>query len=127
MVIDFELTSDLKLMIDGVFTSLVIGLSYYTFHQYKLERRHITSVKGLRKKLTHFYNCLVRSYLYLVIGGCISVIGYLITYGKLHIVTFVVLLVLFSLKRPTLKMIVEDLELVGKELDVLRNKEEIEI
>lgn len=123
MVIALEISSQLNLIIDVISTCFIMGLSYYAFHRYKIERAAIYREKGLRTKMTLFYSCLVRTYLYLVIGGCISVSAFSMTYSKIHIVTFVALLVLFSLKRPSLKLIVEELQLVGEDSKVLRNRE----
>ncbi len=126
LVTVLEISPQLNWIIDVTTTVSIMGLSSFSFHRYKIQRAAIYKVKGLRSKMTFFYSCLLRTYLYLVISSCVAVVAFSITYSKVHIITFVALLVLFSLKRPSLKLIIEELQLVGRDLEILRNREIIE-
>ena len=121
----FVLTPKVNLIIDFITTSLVVALSYYAIREYRYQRAGIVPQSGLRNKMIHFHNCLIRMYLILMGSSCISVFGYLLTYSKIHIIAFVALLVLFSLKRPSLKMIVEQLRLEKEESEILRHRKPI--
>ncbi len=109
-------------VIDTVTVTTTVILSYYAIRGYRESRILILVLDDLRQKMISFHESLVRTYLMLLCAASITVLGYFLTLHTIHVVIFIALLVIFSLKRPSLKMIVEELKLVGEESDILRNR-----
>ena len=118
---------------DSVKTAFTIGLSAVAVIMmvkavidYRHQKIQLNSETVLRIKLIRLHEALIRKFLLLETASFLSILGLWLTQHKIHIVVFVVILVLFSLKRPTINMFLEDLQLKEKETEILRNKELIE-
>jgi len=118
---------------DSVKTAFTIGLSAVAVIMmvkavidYRNQKNQLNSETVLRIKLIRLHEALIRKFLLLETASFLSILGLWLTQHKIHIAVFVVILVLFSLKRPTINMFLEDLQLKEKETEILRNKELIE-
>lgn len=100
-------------------------ITFKAISQYNSKKRTLWSEDGLRKKMILFHQILILKYMLFSITGAILTLGFLLTLHKIHVVAFIVILVLLSLRRPTLRLIVEELNLPPEEAEILRKKEVI--
>lgn len=109
------------------FISIVL-ISYFTyksFRKIKHFRENIDTSKKFREKLEQYYKVFLKHYVTLnLFAGIITVIFYL-TRTNLLIICYVILLVLLSLNRPTLKSIISELKLSKEEEKILYEKQNI--
>jgi len=79
----------------------------------------------LMEKLSIYFRISLIKYAILEGAAIVSVIGYYLTLSKVYVVFYVVLLMIFSLNRPTVYRISRDLKLEGEEKDTVIHKREI--
>jgi hypothetical protein len=79
----------------------------------------------LREKLDAYFRAQVVMYAMLETGAIFATIAFYITTHYLFVVVYVLLLFVFSLKRPTLDKVSRELLLPKAEREVLANREEI--
>lgn len=94
----------------------------------KLFTKHLATageINKLRDKLVLYFNAAVWKYLTLEASLLFAVLGLWATRSSVFVVVFVIILVLLSLGRPTIRSIVVDLKLDKEEAKVLWDKEEI--
>jgi divalent metal cation (Fe/Co/Zn/Cd) transporter len=121
------LPSSLTTIILSYGVSLVSGLlvlhGIRTVKKVAVEARKEMSLKD---KLQHYYPGS-RTFFLLVGLACslLAVTLWLTTSGVI-IVSYVIILFVMSLKRPTLKRYVKDLQLMGEEKDIILNKKDYE-
>jgi len=122
----YELTETVSMVIDLLALFFAIILLVKAILTYRKERAGIIAKSGLRLKMIELHDSLLKGYSRLLIACFLATFGFFFTGSKIHVVLFVIILVLFSLKRPSLKLIVEELELKNDESQVLRERAEIE-
>ncbi len=79
----------------------------------------------LIEKLSVYFRISLIKYAILEGAAIVSVVGYYLTLSKVYVVFYVVLLMIFSLNRPTVYRISRDLKLAGEEKDTVIHKREI--
>ena len=114
------------LIFDLPVISIVVIVGYLNFRRYRQQVSQIESTRSLRNKMINLHDILVSTYTRFTLAGILTTTAFFLTLSGVHIVVFVIILVLFSLRRPTLKLIVEELALNEEESEILRNKESIQ-
>jgi len=79
----------------------------------------------LMEKLSVYYRISLVKYVILEGAAIVSVIGYYLTLSKVYVGFYVVLLMIFSINRPTVYRISRDLKLEGEEKDIVIHKKVI--
>jgi len=79
----------------------------------------------LMKKLNVYFRISLIKYAILEGATIVSVVGYYLTLSKVYLGFYVVLLMIFSINRPTVYRISRDLKLEGEEKDIVLYKREI--
>ena len=79
----------------------------------------------LMKKLNDYFRISLIKYAILEGATIVSVVGYYLTLSKVYMGFYVVLLMIFSINRPTVYRISRDLKLEGEEKDIVLYKREI--
>jgi len=79
----------------------------------------------LRSKLSVYFRISLIKYAILEGAAIVSVVGYYLTLSKVYVVFYVVLLMIFSINRPTVYRISRDLKLEGEEKDIVVHKKVI--
>jgi len=123
---DMGLAESVKMVLTIVIALASSLITLKAIKGYRNHKNQTDSTASLREKLIRLHQGLMNKFLLLEGASILTTMGLWLTHHKIHIVVFVVILVVFSLKRPTVRMLVEDLKLPGNEADVLRKKEQIE-
>jgi hypothetical protein len=97
----------------------VIGVSGYLF---KRKVSQISKEKNLEAKLDEYLRIALMKYAGLVLALVISVIGYYLTLSNTMVVMFVIVLVFFSINKPSALRIANNLNLKDEDKDVMMNK-----
>ncbi|MGL1887936.1 MAG: hypothetical protein OCD76_15585 [Reichenbachiella sp.] len=89
------------------------------------EKIAVKELSGLRNKLASYYQSLQQSY-FAFTGTCLlSVIMLYFTGSGIFIVVYVFIMIILSLNRPTLNLIIKDLNLSKEEEAIMVEKQEI--
>jgi len=81
---------------------------------------------SLRDLLDSYYRLSTRKFLSLMMVCGMAVAGYYTTVNGLFIVAYVVTMIFLSLKRPTLNLLIEELQLKEDQKKILIDKIEID-
>ena len=79
----------------------------------------------LKDKLSVYFRISLIKYAILEGATIVSVVGYYLTLSNVYVGFYVVLLMIFSINRPTVYRISRDLKLEGEEKDIVIHKREI--
>ena len=101
---------------------LTAGLAFISYR-----RNLVSSINqhSLHEKLVHFYKASLVKFVFLEVASIIAVLGLFLTAEDVYIVLYVVVLMLFSINRPTIHRIARDLKLRDTEKDIVIHKKEI--
>ncbi|WP_420580483.1 hypothetical protein [Reichenbachiella sp.] len=80
---------------------------------------------SLREKLDGYKSNSVKKYIAFLLASLICVCGFYLAASGVFIVSYIVSIILLSIKRPTLNSIIEDLKLSEEEQKILIEKEDI--
>lgn len=106
---------------------LAIGAGlFWAIRQYRLGLKAVKEQSSLRAILNSYYAVSTRKFLFLMLISGIAVAGYYVTVNALFIIAYVVTMIFLSLKRPTLNLLIEELNLSDDRKQVLIDKLEIE-
>lgn len=94
---------------------VVFGLIITSFYLFRNRLSTIEPSKSLSQKLEEYFTTCIVMYALLEFGLIISVVGYYLTLGNVFLGMFVVVLVFFSLHKPTPYRIAKNLRLKGDE------------
>ncbi|MDH5366024.1 MAG: hypothetical protein OEW67_03500 [Cyclobacteriaceae bacterium] len=100
---------------------IIIGFSFLVF---KKELKKINNELPLSKKLESYLKCALMKFAGLEFALVLSVLGYYLTFTNTFVAMFMIILVFFSLSKPTPYRIVNNLQLKGEERDMVINKAE---
>lgn len=104
-----------------VITALII----WGRKKHNIGKNESQEMPSLREKLTKYYFVLRYTYLIYWLVCSLSIVLLWATGSGIYIISYVVIMVLLSLNRPTLNLIIEDLKLNDSEEKCLVNKEDI--
>ena len=82
--------------------------------------------ESLRQKLSHYFQAANTKFISFTLAALIFNVGLFLTGGVLFIVAFVVVMIFISLGRPTLNLIIEELQLNQEEQQILKDKDDID-
>ncbi|WP_109831980.1 hypothetical protein [Reichenbachiella versicolor] len=99
---------------------------YWSIGQYKTGLSQVKKKTTLRSILDTYYKVSSKKFLSLMLVCGICVAGYYTTVNGLFIVAYVITMIFLSLKRPTLNLLIEELELSEDHKKILVDKLEIE-
>ncbi|MEQ9422843.1 MAG: hypothetical protein RJQ09_00390 [Cyclobacteriaceae bacterium] len=119
-----EILSDVWLisLVNITITGLAAYCCWIGFAGFKSSRLQVPVAKPLRAKMIWLHKALMRMYLMFEAASILVALGLYLTQSKIHVISYVVILVIMSLKRPTLKLVVEVLQLNEPEANILREK-----
>ena len=100
-------------------------LIYAGRRQFNHRLRQCSKLPQLRDKLNHYMRISIRKYAYALLSGLVYVVGLFITQSPLFILAYVIALILWSIKRPTLEVIAKDLKLSKQDRQIIIQKKEI--
>ncbi|MDA0196308.1 MAG: hypothetical protein O2887_13095 [Bacteroidetes bacterium] len=123
---DVGLSGVVKIVTTIILSIAAVVIATKAVMDYRNQKLQFDPAAPLRKKLIRLHEALIQKFLWLEVASFLSILGLWLSQHKIHIVVFVIILVIFSLKRPAIKMFVEDLKLKENESRILRNKELIE-
>ena len=104
----------------------IIYYSYLSFQEVKFFKKNIDKSSLLREKLDLYYKVYIQHFIILC-SFEVLITGLLyLTEFNILIVCYVLILVLLSLNRPTLKTIIEQLKLSKEEQNIMFEKLEID-
>lgn len=101
---------------------LTAGLAFIYF------LKHIEDARkemGLKNKLRHYFSIGITKYAFLEASTTVSVIGLWLTNENIYAVLYIIVLMIFSVNRPTVYRISRDLKLKDIEKEVVIKKKEL--
>jgi len=101
---------------------IVFGVIFASFYLFRIRISKIDRSIDLEPKLNAYFVVCVVMYAMLESALVISLIGYYLTLANVFIGMFVIVLVFFSLHKPTPYRIVKNLQLEGEERDQMMQK-----
>lgn len=78
---------------------------------------------GIKKKLIVYFNFQIKRYMQLEVGALISLAGLWLTASYVFVITYLLVLVQFSLLRPSQDKVIRDLGFTKEERERLRGEE----
>jgi hypothetical protein len=112
-------------MIGFVFPSVTIGIIAGSFYIFKSGLRQINPTTELMEKIKTYSEKSLLLYAMLEIGLVLTVLGYYMTQGGVFLAMFMVVLIFFSLYKPTLERICSHLHIKGEERNFVINSRSI--
>ena len=98
------------------------GLAFISY------RRNLITSKNqhtLREKLIHYFRASLVKFAFLGAASIVAVTGLFLTTENLYVVLYIIVLMLFSINRPTVFRIARDLGLRDTEKDIVIHKKEL--
>lgn len=103
---------------------LLCGLMAY--HSYKNRFKRYDTEQPLRKRLRFFYQAAWLKYFWLTLANLLPVIGLYATGEQFFVALYAVALVLFSINRPTLKRVSNDLKMTAQERKQMEGDQDLD-
>lgn len=104
-------------------TFIIIGFSFLVF---KKQLKKINNELPLSEKLDNYLKCVLIKFAGLEFALILSVLGYYLSFTNTFVAMFTIVLVFFSLSKPTPYRIANNLQLKGEERDIVISKTEKE-
>lgn len=113
---------------NGLVFIVIIVISFFAYRSFqdlKVFKKNLNVTNELRHKLIQYYSTFLKHYMVLSLFGLIIALALYLTRMNLLIISYIIILVLLSINRPTLKSIVALLRLSKEEQDILYKKLDI--
>ncbi|MDH5476631.1 MAG: hypothetical protein OEX22_13115 [Cyclobacteriaceae bacterium] len=101
---------------------VIFGIVGISFSLFKKKLRKIDNHLPLQEKLENYLKCSWIKFIGLELALILSVLGYYLTFTNTFVAMFMIVLVFFSLSKPTPYRVVESLQLKDDEKDSVVNK-----
>ncbi|MEP5613043.1 MAG: hypothetical protein ABJP45_12380 [Cyclobacteriaceae bacterium] len=106
-----------------ILLATVSTICYPVWRGVKKRLETIDSAWGIKKKLIVYFNFQIKRYLQLEAGALISMVGLWLTTNYVFVVSYLLILVQFSLLRPSQDKVIRDLKFSKEEREKLRGDE----
>lgn len=109
-------------LINFIVPFVVLSIIGFSFYRFKRKVAGISDDLPLSVKLESYLKIALVTYAGLELALVLSVVGYYFTLSNTMVVMFVIVLVFFSLNKPTPMRIANNLNLKDRDRDVMMNK-----
>lgn len=116
--------------LDGLHAFFTVGVviaGTMAYQAYRRRFRHYDATEPFRQRLRFFHRAAWVKYLWLGVANFLPVLGLYLTGEQFFVGLYAVALILFSLNRPTLRRVVDDLRLSAGERERLAGNQDFDL